>query len=111
MRNIWFSPIFFSPRDSNKKGLLGLLNLGLESVTDPKGRFASFKATASRVFCVYDPSWGSTRERLARGRFFQRLENYMKNKNEGNENKIIIGDFNCTLDKIERDCGNKIQTL
>ena len=31
----------------------------------------------------------------------------MKNKNEGNENKIILGDFNCTMDKMERDDRNK----
>ena len=27
----------------------------------------------------------------------------MENKNEENQNKIILGDFNCTMDKIERD--------
>ena len=32
----------------------------------------------------------------------------MENKNEGNENKIILGDFNCTMDKMERDGRNKI---
>ena len=26
----------------------------------------------------------------------------MENKNEGNENKIILGDFNCTMDKMDR---------
>ena len=31
----------------------------------------------------------------------------MENKNEGNENKIILGDFNCTTDKMERDGRNK----
>ena len=31
----------------------------------------------------------------------------MKNKNEGNENKITLGDFNCTMDKMERDGRNK----
>ena len=35
----------------------------------------------------------------------------MENKNEGNENKIILGDFNCTIDKMDRYGGNKIQTL
>ena len=32
----------------------------------------------------------------------------MENKNEGNENKIIFGDFNCTMDKMEKDGRNKI---
>ena len=35
----------------------------------------------------------------------------MENKNEGNENKIILGDFNCTMDKMDRDSENKIQRL
>ena len=34
----------------------------------------------------------------------------MQNKNEGNENKII-GDLNCTMDKIDRDSENKTQRL
>ena len=35
----------------------------------------------------------------------------MQNKNEENENKIIIGDLNCTKNKIDRDVENKTQTL
>ena len=35
----------------------------------------------------------------------------MQNKNEGNKNKIMIGDLNCTLDKVDRDGENKTQTL
>ena len=35
----------------------------------------------------------------------------MQNKNEGNENKVIIGDLNCTMDKIDRDGENKAQRL
>ena len=31
--------------------------------------------------------------------------------NEGNENKITLGDFNCTMDKMEMDGGNKTQWL
>ena len=44
-------------------------------------------------------------------RFFERLKNYMQNKNEGNGNKIIFGDLNCTKDKIDRDGENKTQRL
>ena len=70
-----------------------------------------FEVTLSndRVLCVYVPSGYSTREQLARGRFFEGLQNYMENKNEGNENKIILGDFNCTMDKMDRDGENKTQ--
>ena len=104
--------IFFSPRDSHTKGLLVLLHLGFEGVTevttDPKGRFVSFKVPPSndRVLSVYVASGHSNREQLARERFFGGLQNYMKNKNEGNENKIILGDVNCTMDKMETDDRN-----
>ena len=45
------------------------------------------------------------------GRFFEGLQNYMQNKNEENENKIMLGDLNCAMDKIDRDDGNKTKTL
>ena len=35
----------------------------------------------------------------------------MQNKNEENENKIILGDLNCTVDKIDRDGENKTQSF
>ena len=35
----------------------------------------------------------------------------MENKNERNENKIIFGDFNCTMNKVDRDGENKTQRL
>ena len=66
--------------------MLFLLHLGLEGVTevdtDPKERFVSFKVTTSNESSLY-----STREQLARGRFFEGLQKYMQNKNERNENK------------------------
>ena len=65
-------------------------------------------------FLVCAPSGYSTREQLARGgegRFLERLQNYMRNKNQGNENRIIIGDLNCTMDKIDKDGEHKTQIL
>ena len=35
----------------------------------------------------------------------------MENKCQGNENKILLGDFNSTMDKMDRDGGNKTQRL
>ena len=117
IRNNWLGPIFVSSGDSHTKGLLVLLHLILEGITefdtDLKGRFVRFKITSSndRALWVYAP-WGySTREQLGRGRFFQGLQIYMKNKNEGNENKIIFGYFNCTMDQMDKDGKNKTQRL
>ena len=62
-----------------------------------------------RVLCVYAPSGYNTRQQLDRGRFFDGL--HIENKNKGNENKIILEDFNCTMDKMGRDGEKKTQRL
>ena len=94
-RNNWLG-------DSHTKGMLFLLHLSLEGVTevdtDRKGRFVSFKVTTSNESSVCAPSGYSTKEQLARGHFFEGLQNYMQNKKEGNENKML-GDLNCTMIK------------
>ena len=73
--------------------MLVLLHLVLEGITeidtDLKGRFVSFKVTPSNDR-VCAPSGYTTREQLIRGWFFEGLQNYMKNKNEGNEKKIYL---------------------
>ena len=35
----------------------------------------------------------------------------MENKCEGNENRILLGDFNITIGMMDRDGGNKTQRL
>ena len=45
------------------------------------------------------------------GLFFEGLQNYIQNKNEGNENKIMLENLNCTMNKINRDGENKTQRL
>ena len=113
IRNNWLGPIFLSPGSSHTKGFIAQLHPGLEGVTevdtDPKERFVSFKITLSnnRVLCVCAPSGHCTREQLIKGRFFEGLQNYMENKCEGNENKILLGDFNITIGIMDRDGGNK----
>ena len=99
IRSNWLGPIFLSPGRSHTQGLIAQLHPGLEGVTevdtDPKERFVSSKIILpnNRVLCVCAPSRHNTREQLARGRFFERLQSYIENKCEGNENKIILGDF------------------
>ena len=103
----------FYPGDSWTKRLVALLHLGLEGVTevntDPKWGFLSFKGTLStdRVLCVYASSGHNTTEQLAWEHFFEGLQDYMKNKSGGNGSKIILGDFNCSMDKMDRDGGKK----
>ena len=97
--------------------MLGQLHPSLEDVTevdtDPKGRFLSFKITLSnnRVLCLCAPSGHNTRQQLIKGRFFEGLQNYTENKCEENENKILLGDFNITMDIMDRDDRNKTHRL
>ena len=55
-------PIFSSPGDSHTKGMLFLLHLGLEGITevdtDPKERFVSFKVTTSNESSLFVPLQG-----------------------------------------------------
>ena len=61
-RNSWLGPIFLSPGDAHTKGMLFLLHLGLEGVTevdtDPKERFVSFKVTTSNESSLFVPLQG-----------------------------------------------------
>ena len=66
----------------------------------------SFKVTPSDN---YVPSGYSTREQLDRGCLCERQQNYIKNKNEANGINLILGDFHCTIDKIDRYGRNKTQ--
>ena len=81
--------------------------------TDPTGRIVSFKVTPSndRILSVYTPSGHNTREQLDGKYFFEGVQNYMKHKREKNENKVILEEFDCIMDKINRDGGNKTQRL
>ena len=105
IRNNWLSLIFFSPEDSHTKGLLIMLHQGLEVFTqvdtDAKRKFVSFNVIPSngRVLCVYAPSECNTREQFDRKNFFEGLQNYVKKKSEGNENKINLLNVNCNMDK------------
>ena len=85
----------------------------IEVDTNPKRKFVSFKVTPSndRGLCVYAPSGHNTREELARGHFFEGLQNYTEKKSEGNENRIILGDFNFTIDNIDREVEIKHKIL
>ena len=108
--------LFLSWRYSHK-GILFLLLLSLEGITevdtDAKARFVSFKITPSNESSLFVPIKGIAPENswLGGGDFYEGLQNYMQNKNEGNEKKIMLGDLNCATDKIDRNGENKTQRL
>ena len=112
IRNHWLGPIFFFLGESHRR-IAFLLHPDHTDHTDSKGRLSAFKFTPcnDRVLCVYAPSGHRTRKQMTRGRFIEGLKNYMEYKNKGNENKIILGDFNCIMDKMDSDGGSKTQRI
>ena len=66
-----------------------MLHLGLEGITEvdtnPERRFVFFKVTTSNESSLFVPLQSIAPENS--WRFFEGLQNYMQNKNEGNEKK------------------------
>ena len=68
-----------------------------------------FNSSNDRLLYVYDPQDIEPGNSWTGGRFFEGLQDYMENKDKGNENKIILEDFNCTMDEMDREGENKRQ--
>ena len=87
------------------------LHLFLSEVdTDPEMRFVSFKSTTSNESSLF-VALQDIAQQLASRCFFEGLQNYIQNKTEGNERKIMLGDLNCTMYKIDSVGENKTQTI
>ena len=102
------APSFFL-LESHTEELFVLLHPRHTDDTVSIRRFVSFTFTPSndRVLCFHAPSGYNTRKQLTGVRFFEGLQNYTENKNKGIENKIMLRDFNCTMDKkMDRDGRN-----
>ena len=95
--------------------MLFLLHLGLEGVTevdtDPKERFVSFKVTTSNESSLFVPLQSIAPESSWLGGAFLKYYKTICKIKERNENKIMLGVLNCTMDKIDRVGENKIQRL
>ena len=95
--------------------MLFLLHLGLEGVTevstDPKGRFVSFKVTSSNEGSLFVPIHTIAPESSWLGGAFLKYYKKICKIKEGNENKIMLGVLNCTMDKIDRVGENRTQRL
>ena len=103
IRNNSLDPIFFYSGDDHTKGLLALLHLGLGWHWSK----AEVCVLANeRCLCVYASLGHNTRELLTMVHFFEGLQNYVEKK-WGKKTKIILGDFICTIDKMDRDGRNK----
>ena len=107
IRHNWLIPSFFVLEIVTQKDCLSCyiqaLKVSLSLKLIQKGGLCSLRLLP--LMTEFSNSGRSTREQLARERFFEGLQSYKRN-----ENKIILGDFNFTLAKMERDGGNKTHT-
>ena len=85
--------------------MLFLLHLSFEGVTevdtDPKDKFLM------RVLCLCHSKVQHQRAARKGGAFLKDYKIICQKK--GNDNKITLGDLNCTMDKVDRDGKNKTQ--
>ena len=105
-------------------------NLGKNVVTARKTIFPKFwniiESSKDQVNIIFPSTFWLKRDRISHHRKVQnknssviskyhlsinvllkeRLQNYMESKNEGNKNKIF-GEFNCTMEKMDKYYGNK----
>ena len=113
IRSNWLGPIFLSPGSSHTKGFIAELHPGLEGVTevdiDPKGRFVSFKVTLSnnRVLCFLPLKGIKPESSWLKGVSLKDYKIAWKINVREIKTKIILGDFNITMDKMDRDGGNE----
>ena len=92
--------------------MLFLLHLSFEGVTevdtDPKTGFYTLRLLPLiRVLCLCHSKVQHQRAARKGGAFLKDYKIICQKK--GNDNKIILGDLNCTMDKVDRDGKNKTQ--
>ena len=89
-----------------------MIKYTIQEIIDRVPSFSLLEVTTSNEGFLFAPLQGIAPESSwLGGGFFKGLQKYMQNKNEGNENKIMVWVLNCTMDKIDRDGENKTQRL
>ena len=102
--------MFSSPRVVTQKDCLSYfiwaLKVSLRLTLIQKRDLCSLRGLPLMTEFSVFMSLQGTRKHPPRKRFFERLQNLMEN-----ENKIILGDFNCTMDNMNRLGGKETQRL
>ena len=111
-------PIVFCPGDSHTKGLLVLLHPVIKGITEidteliRKGGLYPLRLILSREFSALMPLQGiAIGNSWLGGISLKDCKNIWKIKMREMKKKIIFGDFNCIMDKINRYGRNKTRTL
>ena len=119
IRNNWLGPIFLCPRNIHTKGLLARRSWRPRSWTPwrswtpiQKGDLCPLRLLSLiKEFSVIVPLQGIAPESSWLKDVSLKDCKIIWKTNEINEYKILLGDFNITVDKMDRNGGNKTQRL
>lgn len=108
VKNQWQGEVYISPGTTFRDGILLLVNNSAPKIkilkTDNNGKFIIFRIvnTSDVVVALYAPS-GIVREKQElRQNFFRKLRKEILFNTNTNDNIILLGDFNTTLNVLDR---------
>ena len=108
IKNQWQGEVYISPGTTFRDGILLLVNNTAPKIkilkTDTNGKFIIFKIlnTSDVVVALYAPSGIIKEKQDLRQTFFRKLRKEIRFNITKNENVIILGDFNSTLNTLDR---------
>lgn len=108
IKSNWQGEIAIAPGESQQNGILVLCNTNAPKIenlkTDKEGRYIIMRVKDSNdvLLNIYAPSGMNNTKKNDRTKFFKHLTKVLKNFKKPSENIILTGDFNNTLEKIDK---------
>ena len=108
IKNQWQGEVYISPGTTFRDGILLLVNNSAPKIeilkTDTNGKFIIFRIvnTSDVVVALYAPSGIIREKQELRQKFFRKLRKEILFNTNTNDNIILLGDFNTTLNALDR---------
>ena len=108
IKNNWDGEFLISPGQTQTGGILILQAQNSPAIkdikSDPKGRYILFRIKDSNdlVAAIYAPSGASKEKQTERTNFYKHFNKILKKYIKNKDNILLVGDFNVTLEKIDR---------
>ena len=116
LRNDWQGQIILAPGTVHRDGIMLLRKNSAPEIqllrSDPKGKYLIFNIvnTNDTVVAIYAPSGILKEKRQERKLFYYRIRRLIRKYMPHGSNLILLGDFNTTLDKLDRISGENFDT-
>ena len=116
LRNDWQGQIILAPGTVHRDGIMLLRKNSAPEIqllrSDPKGKYLIFNIvnTNDTVVAIYAPSGILKEKRQERKLFYYRIRRLIRKYMPHGSNLILLGDFNTTLNKLDRTSGENFDT-